>query len=135
MTEDMEKELIALLSGSIIEREDDTPSRLSTQEDALKDSKCIEPRLGRWIDSCDFPFLIETLALDDTVFSQEFPNVKLEAAERKRFANDLEAHCEVCTHCHLKRAYDLEWQSRVKRAFADNKQAAGEIITRAIGKR
>ena len=132
---DMEKDLVALLSSLIIDKENDTVSRLNAQEIALKELKCMHPELGKWINDCDFPFLIETLVLEDAIFFGEFPDVKLTAEERKEFANALEAHCENCAHCHLKRAYDLEWQSRVNRAFAENKQVIGKAIAHAAGKK
>lgn len=135
MTKDLEKTLIALLSRSILEKDEDIPYRLSAQETALKELKCAAPELGKWIGVCDFPFLIETLLLSDAVFSQEFPGVKLAVEDRKGFANVLEAHCEACAHCHLKRAYDLELQSRVKRAFVENRQAVGKAIASAAGKK
>jgi hypothetical protein len=131
---DMEKDLMALVSRLILDKENDTPSRLKAQEDALKELECKHPEFGRWIDGCDFPFLIETLVLEDAVFTGEFPDVKLTAVERKEFANALEAHCETCTRCHLKRSYDLEWQARVDRAFAENKEAIGKALGRAAGK-
>src|ERR687884_2286422 len=93
---DMEKDLTSLVSRLILDKENDAPSRLDAQENALKELECTHPELGKWIDGCDFPFLIETLTLEDTVFSSEFPEVKLTAEERKEFANALEAHCETC---------------------------------------
>lgn len=134
MPKDVEKDLITLLSRLILEKDEDAPSRLSEQEDYLKDLKCADPALGKWISDCDFPFLIETLALDAATFSEEFPDAQLTAEERKEFANALEAHCETCEFCHSKRAHDLEWQSDVNRAFAENKEAIGKTIASAAGK-
>lgn len=132
--EEMEKDLITLLSKSVLEKEDDVPYRLSAQAAALNEIQCTNPDLGRWIDACDFPFLIETLMLDPEVFSGEFPGVNLTVDERKSLADALELHCESCPRCHLKRAYDLEWQSRIKRAIAENKQAIGKALSKPGGK-
>jgi hypothetical protein len=126
--------LIALLSGLIHERDNDTPFQSSEQDDALKGLTCSEPRLGRRIEGCDFPFLIETLKLDDQVFAKEFPGVTMTAAERRDLKNALEEHCESCPRCRRKRASDLEWQARVHKAIADNKQLVGEAIARAAGR-
>jgi hypothetical protein len=134
MPMDMGKDLIALLSGLILGKDKDMPCRLSAQENALKDLECTDPELGIWIAECDFPFLIETLMLDDAIFIEEFPGVQLTAEGRKQFANTLELHSEICPRCHLKRSSDLEWQSNVNRAFADNKEVIGEAIARANGK-
>jgi hypothetical protein len=131
MRKDMEKDFITLLSRLIIEKDDDTPNRLTAQTDALKERECINPELGKWIDSSDFPFLIETLMLDATIFSREFPRVHMPVDERKAFAGTLELHCESCPRCHLKRAYDIEWQSRIKKALAENKRAIGQALGHA----
>ncbi len=127
-------DLFALLYRCISERDEETPRRLAEQADELRGRECARPELGRWVDANDFPFLIETLMLSDAVFAEEYPGVRLSAEERKSLASALEEHCEICARCGLKRAYDLEWQGRVSRAFADNREAVGEVITRAIGK-
>lgn len=126
--------LFELLRRCTRERDGDTPDRLAEQEAKLKDIECTDPEMGRWIDANDFPFLIETLMLSDVVFSEEYPQVRLTEEERKRFARALEDHCEVCAHCGSKRFLDLEWQSRVNGIFAENREAIGEVITRALGK-
>lgn len=127
--------LIALLSGLIHEKDNDKPFQSSEQGDALKGLTCSEPRLGTRIEGCDFPFLIETLMLDDHVFAKEFPGVAMTAVERLYLANTLEEHCETCPRCGWKRAADLEWQARVHRAIAENKQLIGEAIARAAGRK
>jgi hypothetical protein len=86
------------------------------------------------MDVNDFPFLIETLTLNDAVFFIEYPTVNLSSEERKRLVSALEEHCEDCARCGRKRAYDLEWQSRVDRAIADNDEAFGRAVARAVGK-
>jgi hypothetical protein len=132
--EEAETDVIALLSRLILDKDDDTPVRLREQEDALKDLRCSDRRLGVWIEKWDFPFLIETLMLSDAVFSREFPDVRTTAEKRKELAHALEAHCETCPRCHRKRSYDLEWQARVNRVFAENKRIIGKTITNARGK-
>lgn len=130
-----EVSLIALLSGLIHESDKDTPFQSGERGDALNGLTCSEPRrLGRWIESCDFPFLIETLMLDDHVFAKEFPCVTMTAAGRRDLANALEEHCETCPRCGWKRAADLEWQARVNRAVTENKRLIGEAIARTLGR-
>jgi hypothetical protein len=132
---DMRKDLLILISRLILEKDEDIPFRLNMQDTTLKDVECTNPELGKWIDGCDFPFLIETLVLDVATFSREFPDVQLTEKERKEFANALEAHCETCKHCSLKRSDDLEWQARVDDTFAENKEVIGKAIARAVGKK
>jgi hypothetical protein len=135
MPMDMGTNLIMLLSGLIVGKDKDVPYRLSEQEKTLQALECSDPEgAGIWIAKCDFPFLIETLMLDDAIFIKEFPGVQLTAEDRKQFAYTLELHSETCPRCHLKRAYDLEWQSSVDNAIAENKEVISEAITRANGK-
>lgn len=125
---DMETDLITLLSRIVLEKDDDTPNRFAAQADALKENPCTNLEYGRFVDACDFPLLMETLMLDDEVFSREFPGVQMTVDERKAFADALELHCEKCPHCNLKRAYDSDWQARIKKALAENKQIIGKAL-------
>lgn len=93
-----------------------------------KDLTCSQPFLGQWIDDCDFPFLMETLALPDNVFGQEFPGIRLSQAERAAFANTLEIHCRECAPCHVKQQEDLELKARVEKALAENKQTIAALL-------
>lgn len=130
-----EDELYTALSTLIIEQDDDIPYRLTAQEDALKELKCTDESYGKFISQCDYPFLMETLELDDTIFSKEFPKVRLTLEDRKTLTESLERHCESCSHCSLKRSYDFEWQSRINRAFIENKTVISKAIGYAAGRK
>jgi hypothetical protein len=53
--------LLSILSTLIVEQDDDAAFRLQEQQTNLSNNKCTKPDLGKWIDNCDFPFLIEGL--------------------------------------------------------------------------
>jgi hypothetical protein len=126
----VEADFIQLLARLISESDDDDPPIERTG----KDLTCSQPALGRWIDDCDFPFLMDTLALSDRIFAREFPGIRLSQEEREAFAKVLETHCQECARCHAKQAEDIEWKSRVEKAFAENKQGVGELLVKAAGK-
>jgi hypothetical protein len=130
----MDTNLVELLSKLILENDDDTSFRFQAQEEALSELKCSQPSLGEWIDRCDYSFLMDTLKLDDVVFAEEFPDLRLPIAERERFAEALSGHCEICTRCFRKRAYDLQWESCVDTALTRNKKAIGRVLGHAAGK-
>lgn len=132
---DMEDDLFKLLGSFLMKQHDDTPFRLSAQRDALKELVCERPEIRRWLRDWDFPFLMETLMLDDSVFRREFPGAQSTAEDRKELLNALELHCETCDYCGRKRAYDLEWQLRVRGAFAENKQSIERAIAHAAAKK
>lgn len=131
---DTETSLFELLTKSIKERDEDAPMRPAELENELRALQCSDPEsLGKWIAANDFPFLIETLTLDDSVFALEFPGIGLTLEERKKLASALEDHCERCPRCGLKRAYDLEWQARVDRALAENREIIVATLARGAG--
>jgi hypothetical protein len=123
-----EKDLSAFLNKLIQVQTGATPQI----KDASPD--CTRAAFGKWIDNCDFPFLIDTLGLGDAVFAHVFPEVQLSLVERKGLANALEAHCESCGHCREKRTADLAWKSRMERVFAENKKIIRKVLARAVGK-
>jgi hypothetical protein len=123
--EAVEADLIQLLMRLISEGDSGQPPI----ERAGKDLTCSQPKLGRWIDDCDVPFLFQTLALPDDVFDREFPGIRLSQKDRESFAKTLDTHCTECARCNAKRAEDGLWQSRVDKAFVENKQAIGHFLT------
>jgi hypothetical protein len=126
----VDADLIQLLVRLISESDDNDPPIKRTGEDL----SCSEPLLGRWIDRCDVPFLMDTLALSDHVFGQEFPEIPLSQADRATFAQTLETHCRECAHCHAKQAEDIAWQLRVENAITKNKPAIRVALAQAAGK-
>ena len=132
---EMGKDLIAWLCGVIINRDAGAPARLSALEKTLKSLKCDDPELGQWIMACDYPFMIETLRLNDSIFREEFPEVRLSVAERKGFADAVESHAESCERCRAKRLADVDWQSTIDSALTENKEALGKAIAQAAGKK
>ena len=131
----MENDLAIVLSQLIVEHDDDTKFRFQAQDEALKELRCVVPRLGEWIDRCDYSFLIDTLKLNEEIFAEEFPEVRLPLDERARFAEILIAHCDGCAHCHLKRSYDAQWESCVDKALTANKEAIGLALGHAAYKK
>lgn len=124
-----ETDFIELLARLICESDDDPPIRR-----AGKDLPCSELNVGQWVQDCDFPFLMDTLALPDNVFGREFPGIALSQKERKAFAKTLEKHCSDCARCNAKRAEDLAWKLRVDEAIDDNREAIGEALAQTVVK-
>lgn len=81
---------------------------------------CSSPVLGKWVNDCDFPFVMETLLLSDRVFKREFPGIQLSEEERKLLARELDAHSKVCRRCGAKRAEDEAWKERTGAALANH---------------
>jgi hypothetical protein len=117
-------DFIELLTRLISESDDGDPPIQRTGRDLT----CSQPNLGKWFDDCDFPFLMETLALSDDVFRQQFPGIKLSQDERQAFGGILETHCTECASCHAQKVESIEWASRIEKAFAENKEAIGDLL-------
>jgi hypothetical protein len=123
-----ETDFIELLARLICESDDDPPRRIG------KDLPCSEPNVGKWIQDCDFPFLMYTLALPDSVFMREFPGIALSHKKREAFAKTLEKHCSDCARCNAKQAEDIAWKLRVDEAIADHREAIGEALAQTVVK-
>jgi hypothetical protein len=91
---------------------------------------CSQPILGKWINDCDFPFIMKALALGDNVFKQEFPAIDLTHEERRMFAKQLDAHANECARCAMKRAEDDAWHRWAKGAFIEHRQKIVQVLIR-----
>lgn len=121
-------DFIQLLAHLISESDDNDPPFKRTG----KNLTCSQPVLGRWIEDCDFPFLMETLALPDHVFSREFPEILLSLEDRQAFASVLQTHSHECAHCHAKKTEDIEWKQRVDKALDQNKRLLGAWLANTV---
>jgi len=121
----LEADFIQLLARLISESDDGDPPIERTG----KDLTCSQPVLGQWIDDCDVPFLLETLALPDEVFAQEFPGITLSQNDREVFAKTLVMHFTECAHCNAKKAEDVAWKLAVDKAFVENKRTIGQFLS------
>lgn len=120
----LEAGFLELLVRLIGESDDNDPPCQRTGESL----SCSQPLIGRWIDDCDFPFLMDTLALPDSVFSEEFPGIRLSHEEREAFARLLKMHCTECARCNAKQAEDVAWKVRVDKIIAKNKHTIAAIL-------
>src|ERR1041385_62609 len=127
----MEKNLVELLSKLIVENDDDTRFRFEAQEEALNELKCSQPSLGEWIARCDYSFLIDTLNLSERIFSKEFPELNLPLDQRAQLGEKLAAHAETCPRCFRKRSYDLQCEKCVDKALSENREAIGVALGRS----
>lgn len=118
----MKRDVSEVIADLIFETEPDLTSRLESQEEALRETPCTDPPLGRWVDENDVPYLLSVIALGDEEFVAEFPAMaRADAGERQRFRAALEAHLDECPHCSLKRGYDIEMGARVEQACRQNR--------------
>lgn len=112
-----------LFTSLVIQAEPDLATRLEYQGGALQETKCTSPLLGRWIDAHDVVYLFSVLALKDKDFAGIFPSMAhVTAREREQLSAVLERHFEDCTHCSLKRGYDLEMDARIEQACRQNSE-------------
>src|SRR5439155_25540598 len=125
----MGRDVTFKLAELMLKSDEDLPWRLDAEDADLQKIKCTDRDIGRWVDSCEVPFLLETLALSDEQFYQEFPTVQsLNSAHREIFARTIVSHCDSCPHCSLKVSRDLEWEGQIDRLLREN----GHIICGAV---
>jgi hypothetical protein len=118
-----------IIADFVLEADEDLPSRLEYQSEALREAGCEDPALGRWVDLNEVNLLLSALDLDDRAFSDRFPAMThLDGHERRRIAAALETHFEQCAHCSLKRGYDIEMDGRIEHAFGENRGLLLQIL-------
>ena len=118
----MESSFMDLIVNLVRQGEPDLDSRLESQSEALSDLECTNPALGRWIETYDIQYLLAAFALNDADFAEDFPKLAhLKQPEREKIIHAFEAHFDHCAHCHLKRGYDLELNSRIELACKQTK--------------
>jgi hypothetical protein len=127
--EPVEPEITDVIADLVRQANPELDARLESQAEALREHKCTEPLIGKWVDANDVKYLLSTFDLPDEDFAERFPkmaNIKLE--DRRRVAAAIESHFEQCTHCSLKRGYDLELDAQIKRACRENNALLLELL-------
>lgn len=118
----MESDISNIIANLLREAEPDLDSRMKDQAEALKDSRCTDPLIGRWIDTNHVQYLLAAFALNDSDFAENFPKMAhVSEDQRKRIINSFDDHFAHCVHCSLKRGYDLELDSRIERVIGNNR--------------
>lgn len=118
----MNEDIGDFIASLVCNREDDLPTRLQYQVEALAESACSEPSLGQLIDETPVSLLMAALAASDQELAEVFPTLsRFALGERQEIRERLDDHFEKCLHCSLKRGYDHEMDNRIEQACHENK--------------
>jgi hypothetical protein len=125
----MEPEITDVIADLVLQANPELESRLEYQAEALRESACISHVFGRWIDANDVKYLLSTFNLTDADFASRFPSMAhVTREDRRRVVAAIEKHFEQCTHCSLKRGYDLELDAQIKQACRQNSSLLLELL-------
>jgi hypothetical protein len=125
----MKRDITDAVAELVLRADPDFVSRLEYQAEALSENNCTFPQLGKWIDAHDVKYLLSTLALNDKDFATRFPKMAhVKEVERKQLIDAFGVHFDHCSHCSLKRGYDLEIDNRIKLACEQNDQVLLELL-------
>lgn len=114
----MTTEITDLFVDLVLQTNPELDARLEYQAEALRETKCIQPLVGQYIDAHHVEYLLSALALGEKDFAESFPAMsRIAGPDRRQVAATIESHIERCSHCSLKRAYDLELDARIEQAF------------------
>lgn len=118
----MASDITDLIADFIRQAEPDLNTRLEYQAQALEDLKCTNAVLGKWVEAHDVQYLLAAFDLDDDEFASNFPGMAhLKEHDRQRIIETFETHFQHCSRCHLKRSYDLEFNSRIESVVRQQK--------------
>lgn len=125
----MESDITDMIAEMVRQAAPELASRLEYQELALRESECVAPSVGRWIDDNSVKYLLSAFALEDKDFAERFPALAhITGPERQQFIAAVEAHFDQCKHCYLKRGFDLELDARIKLTCRQNSAALLELL-------
>jgi hypothetical protein len=125
----MKSDITNVIAELVLESDSDLATRLEYQAEALRTTECTNPVIGQWVDENDVKYLLSTFALGDKDFAARFPAMGyITAPERQRVIAAIEAHCNDCPHCSLKRGYDMELDARIKQACQQNNSALLQLL-------
>lgn len=104
-------------------KESDLPTRLASQEEALDELNCTEPRLGKWFEENTVSYVLAAFNLTDEDFAETFPALKhISASQRQNIIQVFVDHMDRCPKCFRKRSYDLEFEGRLESALQENRE-------------
>jgi len=125
----MEPEITDIIADLVRQSNPDIEARLESQDEALREHECTDPLIGKWVDANDVKYLLSTFDLADADFAERVPSMAHVGREERRLvAKSIEKHFEQCTHCSLKRGYDLELDAQIKRACRQNSALLLELL-------
>lgn len=110
------------LANLIRKADPEVELRLEAQANALRESRCIDYRIGKWLVD-DVDYLMAVLDLDDFNFAKRFPSIA-HYGEQKRLQTkaEIQHHLEYCQQCALRYGYALELDARIMRVCRENKE-------------
>ncbi|HKO61588.1 MAG TPA: hypothetical protein VJV03_10545 [Pyrinomonadaceae bacterium] len=113
----MKTEITEIIANLVVEEDPEVRERLDYQDEALTESVCINPIIGRWIEENDVKYLLASLNLPDHDFAKKFPAMASVSGHlRGKLIGTFETHLQHCKHCSLKTGYDLELDARIKQS-------------------
>ncbi len=125
----MKSDLTDKIADFVFMTTPDLASRLEYQAEALREAKCTNPVVGRWIDENDVKYLLSAFALEEKDFAAKFPTLAhITAQERQQAITTIEDHLEKCPHCSLKRGYDLELDAKIKQECQKNRDVLLQLL-------
>ena len=110
------------LANLIRQADPEVEFRLEAQANTLRESRCIDYRIGQWLVD-DVDYLLAVLDLDDFNFANRFPSIAHYGEEKRQQTKaEIHHHLEFCQQCALRYGYALELDARIMRVCRENKE-------------
>jgi hypothetical protein len=130
VNKDMETDFTTTLTTFFEQMDPELQSSIGGQEEALRDLRCNNPLVGRWIDSIFTSYLIAVFSLKTLDFVEMFPQLKhIGTLQRQQIVATIDQHMNNCRRCATKHEFDLEFEARFKRACQKNSEFLLQLLT------
>lgn len=90
---------------------------------------CDHPDVGNLIEALGYDFLIETLELDERIFSSEYPDLaSINVSARQSVKELVNEHVKNCQHCQLEAEHDRAWRDDFTQFLRTEKELVENIF-------
>jgi hypothetical protein len=130
VNKDMETDFTTTLTTFFEEMDPELRSSIEGQDETLRELRCNNPLVGRWIDSIFTSYLLAAFRLKTADFVEMFPRLKhIGTVQRQQIIATIEQHTTNCGRCATKKKFDLEFEERFERACKKNSEFLLHLLT------
>lgn len=123
------KDVLQELVKAMYDRNKRAVTRDTRQNKARHKHSCDRPEIGRLVETVGYDLLMATLALDQTMFASEHPNMaSLDVDTRSLMKQIIGEHVRRCGRCQLEKSDDRRWHGKFEDFLNTEKDLVKETL-------